>query len=175
MGYSLVSGIGVFSCCWIMHLLVWRIHRPAGYLLWLSLLFLAIPLAILALLSLASRFGALAALDVLSPDAIGAALLHGILTCCYVCGYAGIAEYSPSAEVLLAVQEHMPDGIAPEALRVRSFTEYSLTGKRVDHLLGCGMLVRSGDHITLTKSGRFAASICRGYRVFLGVDPVGKG
>ena len=110
-----------------------------------------------------------------SPPFVLAALLHLIITGCYTCGYAGITEYSPSAEVLLAVREHMPEGVPAESLRVKSFTEYSLTGKRIDHLVGSGMATIEGGQVRLTKLGRMAVGVSRCYRVFLGVDPIGRG
>jgi hypothetical protein len=177
MTHALIGGLGLFAVCWVLHVIVWRIHRPQGYLLWLPVVFVLCPLMVGVAVALIGGIDPASIVGLKFGEAafIEAIVLHLIVTWCYTCGYAGITEYSPSAEVIQAVQEHMPEGIEPEALRVRSFTEHSLTGKRMEHLVTTRMIVIEGDEVRLTRPGRRMARMVRAYRVFLGVDPIGKG
>ncbi len=106
---------------------------------------------------------------------IVAFLLHVALSGCYVCGYAGIIEYSPSAEILRVVQTNMPEGTPLETLQVASLSEQSLTGKRVAHLLASRMIVHNNGHLVLTKPGRLAVKACLVYRKTFGIQEEAKG
>lgn len=168
---ALVLGIGMFVVCWLVHVAVWRIHRPQGYLIWLPALFVGLPaLAGLALGDTASSVS-LPPIDILLP-AVG---LHLLISACYTCSYAGLTEYSPSAEVLRAVREHMPEGVPAENLRVRSFTEHSLTGKRLEDLEMSGLVRIREATVWLTPLGRRLNGLCRIYRLFTGVSARGDG
>jgi hypothetical protein len=98
-----------------------------------------------------------------------------MLSSSYICGYAGIIEYSPTAEILFVVHKHMPGGIPEEALAVDSLTESSLTVKRMDHLVGCRVARLEEGRYTLTQTGKCIASMSKKYRAFLGVTSMGEG
>ena len=177
MTHALIGGLGLFASCWLLHVILWRIHRPGAYLIWLPIVFIGCPLAAGGVVALVGGIDPASVVGLKFAEAgfIEAIFLHLIVTGCYICGYAGITEYSPSAEVIQAVREYMPDGVEPEKLRVRSFTEHSLTGKRMEHLVLSRLIVIDGDEVRLTAAGRRVAWISRTYRVLLGVDPIGKG
>jgi hypothetical protein len=170
---ALFFGIAAFTACWLVHLIAWRIHRPQGYLLWLPAIFVALPLLALSALAL----GGVLPREVLhSPEHwLAPAMLHLLISACYTCSYAGLTEYSPSAEILKVVRDHMPEGIAIDNLHVKSFTEHSLTGKRLDDLVISGIIdIREG-RVWLTAAGHRANGMCRNYRKLTGVSECGAG
>lgn len=168
---ALVLGIGLFGMCWLIHVALWRIHRPQGYLFWLPALFVGLPaLAALTFGDLVAPIP-LANIEIWLP----AVLLHLLISACYTCSYAGLAEYSPSAEVLRAVREQMPEGVPVESLQVRAFTEYSLTGKRLEDLVISGLVEIREAAVWLTPLGRRLNGLCRAYRLMTGVSAHGDG
>ena len=173
MKLALALGLTLFLVCWLVHLVIWRLIKPQAYPIWLSVIFLLFPLVIVAVFCIGGHMH-LQAENAL-PDIMAAGLLHLVLSCSYICGFAGIVEYSPSAEILLVVKEHMPIGIPEESLKVDSLTEYALTGKRINHLLGVGLVSRNKGRYFLTRAGRIIAHLSRFYRKFLGVDEMGEG
>ncbi len=173
MESALFWALATFGACWLVHLGVWRIRVPKGYLVWLPVIFWLLPLAGTALFW--------AAWDTMPRTETGwvewilAAMLHLTVSSCYICGYAGITEYSPSAEVLLAVREFMPQGVPVNELHVRSFTEYDLTGRRVEDLRASGLVTVRDGRLSVTRLGAFALALSRVYRVLVGVEPIGRG
>jgi hypothetical protein len=170
---ALFFGIATFASCWMVHVIAWRIHRPQGYLLWLPAIFVALPLLVLSALMLS---GLMSREMLLSPAHwLAPAMLHLLISACYTCSYAGLTEYSPSAEILKVVRDHMPDGVAIDDLHIKSFTEHSLTGKRLDDLVISGIIdIREG-RVWLTAAGHQANDMCRTYRKLTGVSECGAG
>jgi hypothetical protein len=170
---GLALGLGMFSACWLIHVGAWRIRRPQGYLIWLPAIFLGLPLLAFVTLHVS---GAMppewpARFEIWIP----ATALHLLLSAFYTCGYAGLTEYSPSAEILKVVHQQMPEGIAIDKLRVKAFTEHSLTGKRLEHLVLSGMITILDGRVWLTKAGRRSVALCRMYRKLTGVSEYGAG
>ena len=89
--------------------------------------------------------------------------------------YAGMIEYSPSAEILRVVHANMPEGISQETLQVTSLSEESLTGKRIMHLVSSGMSVLNKGVLMLTKRGRLVVLACLLYRDIFGIREEAKG
>lgn len=170
---ALLFGIGAFAACWLVHALAWRIHRPQGYLLWLPGIFVGLPLLLLATMTLS---GVMSGAWVHSPEHwLAPVMLHLLISACYTCSYAGLTEYSPSAEILKVVRDHMPEGVAIGELRVKSFTEHSLTGKRLEDLVASGIVVVREGRAWLTPAGHRANDLCRSYRRLTGVSEYGAG
>ena len=173
MKMALVLGLALFAACWFIHLIVWRIHRPQAYPIWLPAIFFVLPLLGAFVLELYPI--PLFQVKSLELDCVKGVLLHVMLSCSYICGYAGIIEYSPTAEILFVVDKHMPAGIPEKALNVDSLTECSLTGKRVDHLVAAGVTKLEEGRYALTQTGKFIACLSKKYRTFLGVAGMGEG
>lgn len=170
---ALVLGIGLFGVCWLIHVALWRIRRPQGYLIWLPAIFLGLPFLTTVTLLLG---GVISAEWRACPEIwLPAAALHLLISACYTCGYAGLTEYSPSAEVLKVVQQHMPEGVGVDDLRVTAFTEHSLTGKRLEHLVLSGMVTIRDNRVWLTGAGRRSVALCKCYRKLTGVSEYGAG
>ena len=108
MESALFWGLATFGACWLVHWGVWWIRIPKGYLVWLPAIFWVLPLGGISVLWASGTTRPLTETDWFAL--ILAALLHLTVSACYICGYAGITEYSPSAEVLLAVREQSEAG-----------------------------------------------------------------
>ena len=172
MLFALVLGIETFTVCWLVHVIVWRLFKPKTYLVWLPSIFFLLPACIWLYSGARSTIGIDAA--VTQPYIAGMSL-HFFLSCCYICGFAGVAEYSPSAEILKVIKRHMPGGVSTASLQVQAFTEYALTGKRIDHLLGSKLIRREGELLVPTAYGFFLFSLCKFYRLIVGVKVKGEG
>jgi len=173
MESALFWGLATFGACWLVHWGVWWIRTPKGYLVWLPAIFWVLPLVGVGFLWASREMPPLTEADCFAW--ILGALLHFAVSSCYICGYAGITEYSPSAEVLLAVREHMPEGVPANGLRVGSFTELGLTSKRIEDLRASGLVAIHDGRVGVTRRGHFALALSRAYRVLVGVDPTGRG
>jgi len=166
METSLFLGLAIFTACWLLHVLIWRIHRPVAYPIWLPVIFLIFPAACAM---------AMAGTDLPMPyqcdtaSIMTAFLLHGAISSCYICGYAGIIEYSPSAEILRIVNDSMPEGIELETLNISTLSEQALTGKRIRHLIDGQMVLSKNGTLSLAPRGRAIVAVCRAYRIVFGL------
>src|ERR1043166_3363692 len=161
MTTALLLGLSIFAICWLLQFVIWRIHRPAAYPIWLPIIFLLVPLGGILTVGFTrggSPFGCSA------PTTIAAFFLHTVIASCYMGGYAGIIEYSPSAEILRVVQANMPHGTPLESLHVSTLTEEALTGKRIQHLLTSRMITVENGALRLTPRGRAVVNLCFAYR-----------
>jgi hypothetical protein len=166
---ALFLGVGTFIYCWLLHFALWRIRRPEAYPIWLLLIFFGVP-AVTVLV-----FAGFGLLSMDLSTAIAAGFLHVVISSCYICGYAGVIEYSPSAEILRVVRNHMPDGIAPEELSVSSLSEEALTDKRIRHLRDAGMTEEDNGVLRLSARGRFVVAACLVYRRVFGLKEEARG
>ncbi len=174
---ALFAGVGFFVLAGFTHLVIWRIRRPLAYPIWLPAIFVGIPLLVslagvivLAVYPDLPFFGHCIAEAIRNPWSLAAGFaLHLALSACYTCGYAGIVEYSPSAEILQAVEKHMPRGIEPERLEVASLSEQALTGKRFQHLLASKMILADGEQLKLTPAGQRVVDFWKRYRAVFGI------
>jgi hypothetical protein len=162
----MLFGFGLFFSCWTLHAIIWRIRRPEAYPIWLPIIFYVAPAAA----AVAFHFvGSQIRFGIHEPALIAAVLLHCMLSACYICGYAGIVEYSPSAEILRVVQANMPQGISPDEFNVTSLSEQALTGKRIRHLTSSKMTYSENGRLSLSRRGRFVVGICKIYRRAFGL------
>lgn len=162
---ALVTGL-------VLQIGVWRSLRPKRYLLWIPMLFAGGGIVLAAFLKVAfPKF-----CEGLTGEQIAAAcFLFGMIVTCYTGGFAGVVEYSPSAEILREVAAH-PDGVRPEDLNVRTLSESALTGKRIKHLLRNGLITRGEDDaLDLTASGRRVVAGCLLYRKIFGLSECAAG
>jgi hypothetical protein len=159
----LLDALGLFTLCLAVHVIVWRIRRPESYRGWLP--------------ALAVIFGPLAAavawLVVRTPLELAAVLaLHGALACVYTIGYTLLTAFSPSVELLKAI-DRSPGGLPIAALRL-PFLAGALTADRLDNLKGAGLIRTRGDRLELDAAGERLTSCVLLYRHAVGL-PDGQG
>jgi hypothetical protein len=171
ISFGLLLGLAAFALGWILHLIIWRIKRPEAYPIWLPLIML-FAFAVAASVYW-DNFGSANFSENVEVLA-SALLLHAVLTVGYLMGYAGIIEYSPSAEVLYAVASY-PDGVSENDLNVTSLTDEFLVGKRLNHLLAAGMIREEKDRFSIEPIGRFVVKCTIVYRRMLFEPPFGEG
>lgn len=151
----------------VLQIGVWRLLRPKRYLVWIPILFAGGGIVLVGSIKAAfpKFWGGLT-----GEQIAAACFLFGIVVTCYTGGFAGVVEYSPSAEILREVAAH-PDGVRPEDLRIGTLSESALTGKRIRHLLRNGLITRGeDDELNLTASGRRVVAGCLVYRRMFGLS-----
>jgi hypothetical protein len=171
ISFGLLLGLVSFALGWLLHLIIWRIKRPDAYPIWLPLIML------LGFAVAASIYWNNVGSATFSENAevlASALLLQSVLTLGYLMGYAGIIEYSPSAEVLYAVASY-PDGVSENDLNITSLTDEFLIGKRLNHLLAAGMVRQEKDRFSIEPIGRFVVKCTIFYRRMLFEPPFGEG
>jgi hypothetical protein len=176
---ALLLAVFLIFTAGLIHIVIWRIHRPSAYLLWLPAIFALTPalLVLIFMIISAQNPGEGFPVEIVGclvnqPWSAAAGLLfYFSITACYTGGYAGIVEYSPSAEILQEVERHMPEGIRLEDLDVKSLTEQALTGKRIHHLVAAGVVGESNNKLRLTPSGRRVTGFWKVYRIVFGISP----
>lgn len=92
----------------------------------------------------------------------------------YVMGYAGIIEYSPSAEILMEVK-NSKSGLKREEVLLQSLNEYLITGKRIEHLLAVGLIRKHGDTLSITQKGVVLNKFLIFVRRLMGAEDFGYG
>jgi hypothetical protein len=169
---ALYLGLGLFTACWLVHVVIWRVHRPEAYPIWLPVIFVGLPLIVTALI-VVFQVPLLRSLDRFTSTA--GFLLYLSISACYMGGYAGVIEYSPSAEILRVVSASMPEGVPVKSLNVVSLSEEALTGKRIRHLLQSGAVQADNHLLRLTGRGRSIVLACLIYRRIFGLREEAKG
>lgn len=170
MKLTLFLVFSMLALSFLTHVVIWRILRPTRYLVWLPLIFATVPAMVLVV-----GCDALAASGIFpSPEQfVAAAALYLVIALCYTGGYAGVVEYSPSAEILKVVSQHR-EGVRAEDLHVSSLSEAALTGKRVHHLLKNKLITTDGRTLRLTPFGAFVVAGCNTYRAIFNLrEPAG--
>jgi predicted transcriptional regulator len=172
LGCAMILAFGMFAASWFVHFVIWHIRRPVAYPVWLPLIFSLTPLSLIGI-SMFFFPG-----DLLGPAAAILAFsspLYAVFSACYMGGYAGIIEYSPSAEILKAVRSRMPQGMPADNLEVETLTEEALTGKRIRHLVHSGCATMENGEIRLTPKGRRFMAMNLFYRKLLLLKDEPKG
>lgn len=150
----------------ILQVCLWRLFRPGRYLVWIPVIF-AVSGSLVVAWASANVLGFGTAVS--NEQLTAACVLYAVVVACYTGGFAGVVEYSPSAEILRAVAAS-PQGIRPEDLGVQTLSEAALTGKRIRHLLRNGLVTcdERGD-LSLTHRGRWVVNACVLYRQLFGL------
>lgn len=164
LGLSLALALCLFALSWLVHALIWRIRLPAAYPVWLPIIFSVTPLVcvLLGWFWLPKEYSSAAVICFLF-----AVPVYVVISGCYMGGYAGVIEYSPSAEILKVVRKHMPGGLPTDLLQVDTLSEEALTGKRIRHLLKSNCAEQIGEEVALTDKGRRLIDLCMAYRQLL--------
>ena len=95
MALALLLGVGLFSACWLLHVVIWRIRRPEAYPVWLAIIFLVVPGFLAGLRSFLPLPGET---EVDLWTLLAALLLHAAISGTYMAGYVSVVGYSPSAD-----------------------------------------------------------------------------
>jgi hypothetical protein len=160
----IVRGLALFLISLALHVIVWRIRRPDSYRTWVpALLVIFGPLAA----GIAWRT---------APDALQLAavlLLHGSLAAVYVIGYTLVTAFSPSVE-LMKLLDRTPGGLAASALRLPGLAG-ALTGDRIEHLAGAGLIRSVGAEVQLGDRGMRLTRLVLWYRHAIGLRDGGGG
>jgi hypothetical protein len=98
-----------------------------------------------------------------------------LITVNYISCYAGLIEYSPSAEIVIEVLKRMPRGVPLDELRITTLTDESLVGKRVQHLLRARLIVEDAGSLIPTLLGSSIVKVTVFYRKLLLQSPFGEG
>jgi hypothetical protein len=154
----LIDGLALFLSCLALHVIVWRIRRPASYRTWLPALmviFGPVPAAVAWVIAPAPL------------DAVAVLLLHGTLAAVYVIGYTLVSAFSPSIE-LLKLLDRTPAGIPSSALRL-PFLAGALTADRIDDLTAAGLVQQNGRRVELGARGARLTGLVLTYRHAIGL------
>lgn len=171
MKNSVLAAFICFGFCFFIQCVIWRIFKPKHYLFVIPAIFFGIPIAF-CLFSYLSPCGYFLTSD--RDFLVYAGILYSLIVACFTGGFAGIVEYSPSAEILRAVSKY-PEGIAPSLLEVNSLGESALTGKRIRHLLLNNLIAIDGERMVLTSRGRRSVWVCELYRLIFGIKQSAQG
>lgn len=156
MKLALILVVVWLGLSFLVHVVAWRLLHPTRYLVWLPMIFLIVPtIAYWIATDWLTSNGFVVPMGQL----LAAILLYGVIATCYTGGYAGVVEYSPSAEILRVVSE-APTGIRIEDMQVSSLSEAALTGKRIRHMLKNGLITMNGESIRLTRFGDAVVAGC---------------
>lgn len=167
----LLAGFTSFSCCLVLHVVLWRVARPRSDVRGLFSIFLVVPTAV-ALLILAA--GAVVP-EAGMPDALEVAamlLLHLALSSAYIQSYPAAQARSPSLEIAYAVVKSMPRGLSREELLATVNTE-TLVQARVEDLVADRLVRVEGDRYVLTPASAGLIRFFLALRALLGLRQPG--
>jgi hypothetical protein len=166
MTFSLLAhGIGLFVAALITHVLLWNMFRIRREVLWLAVVFVVIPLMVLATLRAVGYLE-----TAVSATAVG--LLHMALAVVYVQTYPALREDIPSLRILMLVHGH-PGGRTRDDL-VAQLTGHGLFETKLRDLENDAFVRARDGRMTLTAAGAALATVFDLYRRWLGRS-AGKG
>lgn len=158
---TLLLALGLFGLAWLVHLVWWRIRLPRHHTKALVLLFAAVPVAVVAILTATNRIGLLPAAGWVSVG-----LFHAGSSLCYFITYAGVEETSPSLVIIRAVEQAGSSGASRRDLQP-CITNELFIAPRLDSLQRDGFVTLERGLYRLTDRGRSAARVAQRFsRVF---------
>lgn len=169
---ALLTAIGLLAIAWLIHFGIWKIRVPTAYPYWIPGIFLFVFVVYCALVLGAADYSRTSNVAFLIALVV---VPYGLMAMTYFMAYAGIIEYSPSMEILLEIESHMPDGIERAHLKVRTLPEEMLTGLRIKHLLDAGLIVETNEMYQATAKGRRFGTLLARYRSFFWICSPGEG
>jgi drug/metabolite transporter superfamily protein YnfA len=177
------AGAGLFLISFAVHILVWRLIRPGKQMLWLTIVFIFLPIFGWVALRV---FGA--GLSGIGTDWLSGSLillLTILLSAAYIMSYPPIQAGCPSLKIILAVNDAGPAGLTEECIH-RVFSEDILVSERLEDLVNDGLIfvkeAPSGhdlvslknDTLVISRQGYLIARMFASYRKILDL-PFGKG
>ena len=180
-------GIGLFLTAFVIHILIWRIVKPSKQMLWLTIVFIVLPICgwiIFSTLTGAhSEDGTGWTATPLNTFLI--LLLNLLLSAAYIMSYPPIQAGCPSLKIILAVNASRAEGMTADAIH-RIFSEDILVSERLEDLVNDGLIFvkrdTTGDDLLSLKNetiviswqGYIIAHMFALYRRILNL-PFGKG
>jgi hypothetical protein len=168
---ALVIAAALFSYALVLHVVIWRLRPPSGYLYWFLKYWLLLPLAVVcAVLAVEGLRGDLSASQLLAW--LGGFLSYLALCASFILIYPAISMSSLSLEILHHLRRHGPQ--REDALRLADRSGAAMLETRRDNLIHSGMFRADGDRLILTAKGRLVASVIDAVRWALAI-PRGSG
>lgn len=174
MSRILFLSVAIFAACQLIHVLWWRIRRPATYATWVP----ALALIFFGVGGLLARW-AVARGDLGDSESWGRLawsaimLCHGSLSLVYLIGYTLVLASSPSLEILKRLDE-APDGL-PRSEMALSRPDEELTGQRIRTLSDGSMIRLENGELVLGPRGVLLARAVLFYRHVVGMPDGGGG
>lgn len=165
-------GLLIFSVCFAVHIIVWRIRLPWVSSLVLVFIFLVVP-AIALIIALSGFSGQENLLSMNIIELLEVFLLHFALSSAYIATYPAVRAVSPSLDILLMVSR-AKDGKMTEDDIVKNYTDLRLIVSRIDDLMEYRLVVEREGRFELRPLARIIITIFIFYRKLLGL-PMGQG
>lgn len=180
-------GIGLFLVAFASHIAVWRIVKPSKQMLWLTIVFIVLPIGGWLIFSaVAGPHSEDGAGWTATPlDTFLILLLNLLLSAAYIMSYPPIQAGCPSLKIILAVNDSRAEGMTAEAIH-RIFSEDILVSERLEDMVNDGLIFVkrdiAGDDLVSLKNetiviswkGYLIAQMFALYRRILNL-PLGKG
>ncbi len=147
---ALLTTLALLAISWAVHLIWWRVRRPAHQTLGILLVFFFVPV-------LAGSFAGESSV-LRSGDVAGMSLLYLAATACYLITYAGVDADSPSLVLIRTLQAAGEAGCSREQL-ARVITDDAFVAPRLHALRRDGLVAPSGSGFMLTRRGRRVARL----------------
>ena len=156
----LVHGVGLFLASMIVHVLLWNMFRIRKEVLWLAIVFIAIPIMILVAL------WATGYADAAFTTATG--MLHMALALMYIQTYPALREDIPSIRILMRVHSQ-PNGMKREDI-LSQLDGARFLETKIDDLENDVLVASDRGVLRLTFVGTLLAVIFGLYRRLLGIQ-----
>lgn len=172
----MLIGTGGFLLILLVHVLVWRTHRPSRQMLWLFTAFIILPDLCYIMLSLLARqiMGIPDGCFLYSLSNLFFILIwHNTLSAAYIMTYPPIQTGCPSLNIVTAVYSAMPRGLTSEEIN-RLFSGEALLSERIEEMMGDRLIGLKNGAWGLTFTGRFIRTGFSVYRKLLKL-PLGEG
>lgn len=171
----LLGGAVSFTIALLIHILVWRVHRPAREIRGLSLIFIIFPFLAWGLLFLLASLssGLLPPLFSSPFNFLTVFIWHTALSGAYIMTYPPIQAGCPSLKIMLVVAGAGEEGLTSEEI-YNHFSEDTLFSERFEDLVKDGLISFKYDAWGITLTGRVLARFFIAYRRLLKL-PLGEG
>jgi hypothetical protein len=173
MNFYLIMGTGLlsFALAFVVHVIIWRLFKPARQILLLVLIFLVIPILLYLMFSATLLIGNSGGDRPLHLDF--SLLWHLALSSAYIMTYPPIQTGCPSLNIIFAARRARGGGMSEEEIHAL-FTPQALLSDRIRELGGDGLIRLQDSAWGLTFTGRTVRMIFGAYRNLLGL-PFGEG
>lgn len=166
----LITGIVLFLACFSLHVLWWRCQHPKNDIFLLILIFFIIPFLFFFVFYTLLCFKILPDYLYLSfSDLLSVIILHGALSSAYLAGYPALQAQCPSLNIMLIVNDAMPNGIRKEEVR-RLLGGDILLDVSIEKMIREGLAKEVDGKIAPTGLGKLVASFFIAFRSLLGIE-----